>query len=160
MVIAGRDIRDQRPEGVEGRAVAEFLLAFDVFPDEVEGDVAWSFDHDLHVVFPGAFGQFGQGVEFGELCGVVGVGRGSRAQPVAERKRDVVAGEDFTQLVEAGVEEVFLVVCEAPAGHDGSAAGDDAGDPVGGQGHVAQQYAGVDGHVVHALLALFNDGVG
>ncbi len=51
------------------------------------------------------------------------------------------------------------MVRQAPAGHDGAAAGHDAGDPVGRQRHVAQQHAGVDGHVVHALLALFDHGV-
>jgi hypothetical protein len=43
-----------------------------------------TFDHDLDVVGPGPFGQLGQGVEFGELGGVIGIGDGSRAQPVAE----------------------------------------------------------------------------
>ena len=51
------------------------------------------------------------------------------------------------------------MVRQAPAGHDGAAAGDDAGDPVGGQRDVPQQHAGVDGHVVDALLALLDHGV-
>ena len=51
------------------------------------------------------------------------------------------------------------MVGQAPAGHDGPAAGHDAGDPVGRQGHIAQQHPGVDGHVVHALLALLDHGV-
>ena len=51
------------------------------------------------------------------------------------------------------------MVRQAPAGHDGPAAGHDAGDAVGRQRHIPQQHAGVDGHVVHALLALFDHGV-
>ena len=35
----------------------------------------------------------------------------------------------------------------------------DAGDPLDRQRNVAQQHAGVHGHVVHALLALFDHGV-
>lgn len=37
---------------------------------------------------------------------------------------------------------------------DGAAAGDDAGEAVGGERDVAQQHAGVDGEVVHPLLRL------
>ncbi len=51
------------------------------------------------------------------------------------------------------------MVGQAPAGHDRAAAGDDAGDAVGRQRHITQQHTGVDGHVVHALLALLNHGV-
>ena len=40
-----------------------------------------------------------------------------------------------------------------------AAARDDAGDALGGQRHVAQQHAGVDGEVVHALLGLLDQGV-
>ncbi len=48
---------------------------------------------------------------------------------------------------------------QAPRRHDGPAAGHDAGDPLGGQRHIAQQHPGVHGHVVHALLALLDHGV-
>ena len=48
---------------------------------------------------------------------------------------------------------------QAPCGHDRAAAGDDAGDPLGGQRHVSQQYPGVHRHVVDALLALLDHGV-
>jgi len=58
-----------------------------------------------------------------------------------------------------GVEEVFLVVGQAPFGHDGAAAADDAGEAVGGEGHVFEAHPGVDGEVVHALFGLFNEGV-
>ena len=80
-------------------------------------------------------------------------------QPVAEREGDVVAGEDVAQLLEVRVEERLAVVGQAPGRHDRAAAADDAGDPVGGQRHVAQQHPGVHGHVVDALLALLDHGV-
>ena len=57
------------------------------------------------------------------------------------------------------VEEVLGVVGQAPLGHDRAAAGDDAGDALGGHRHVAQAHAGVHGEVVDALLALLDDGV-
>ena len=115
--------------------------------------------HDLHVELPGPLGQFSQGVQFGELRGVVGVRRRARPQAVAQGEGDVVLREDLAQLVEVRVEEVFLVVGQAPAGHDGAAAGHDAGDPVRRERHVPQQHAGVDGHVVHTLFALLDHGV-
>ncbi|MCY1209424.1 hypothetical protein D9M72_210740 [compost metagenome] len=51
------------------------------------------------------------------------------------------------------------MVRQAPLGHDRTATRDDAGDTVGGQRHVAQQHAGVDGEVVHALLGLLDQRV-
>ncbi|MNQ77555.1 hypothetical protein D3C85_924320 [compost metagenome] len=57
------------------------------------------------------------------------------------------------------VEEVLLVVGQAPLGHDAAATGDDAGEALGGHGHVAQQHAGVDGEVIHPLLGLLQQGV-
>src|SRR5208283_3546385 len=62
-------------------------------------------------------------------------------------------------LVEAVVEEALLVVRQAPARHDRAAARDDAGDAPGGQRHVFQPHAGVDGEVVDALLGLLDQGV-
>ena len=51
------------------------------------------------------------------------------------------------------------MMLQTPFGHDRSAPRDDARHAVGGQRHEPQQHAGVDGHVVHALLALFDHGV-
>ena len=51
------------------------------------------------------------------------------------------------------------MVRQAPAGHNRAAARNNSGNSVGGQWHIAQQHARVDGHVINALLALFNNGV-
>jgi hypothetical protein len=48
--------------------------------------VARAFDHHLHVVLPGAAGEFAEGLELGELRLVGGVVQTSRAQRVAERE--------------------------------------------------------------------------
>ena len=74
-------------------------------------------------------------------------------------KRDVVGGHDVADVVPVGVEEIFLVMRETPFGHDAAAARDDAGHAVRGQRHEAQQHAGVNGEVIHALLGLFDEGV-
>ena len=57
------------------------------------------------------------------------------------------------------VEEVLLVVRQAPLRHDRAAARHDAGDALRGQRDVAQQHAGVDGEIVDALLALLDERV-
>ena len=48
---------------------------------------------------------------------------------------------------------------QAPLGHDRAAAADDAGLAVGGERHVGQAHAGVDGEIVDALLALLDQRV-
>ena len=159
MVVTRRDVGGQRPERVERRFVADFELLFHVLADQVHGHVAGTFDHRLHVVFPGDFGEFAEGFEFGELGRVVGVGDRTGAQAVAEREGYVIGLHDFADFLEMRVEETFLVVGQAPLGHDRAAAGDDAGDALGGQRHAAQQHAGMDGEIVDSLLGLFDQGV-
>ena len=58
MVVAGSDVGDQRAERIERSFVAEFDFLFDLLLDLIHGDVAGAFDHHLHVVLPGDFGQF------------------------------------------------------------------------------------------------------
>src|SRR5207248_7799577 len=73
------------------------------------------------------------------------------ALPISQAEADVVSLHDFANFIKVRVEEVFLMVRQAPLGQDGAAARDDAGEAPGGQRHVAQQHAGVDGEIVHAL---------
>ena len=51
------------------------------------------------------------------------------------------------------------MVGEAPLGHDRAAARDDAGDAVGGERHIGEAHASVNGEVVDALLALLDQRV-
>src|SRR4051794_5894765 len=48
---------------------------------------------------------------------------------------------------------------EAPLGHDRAAARHDTGDAVGGEMDVGQSHAGVDGEIIDALFALFDQRV-
>ena len=48
---------------------------------------------------------------------------------------------------------------EAPFGQDAAAARYDAGHAARGERDEAQQHAGVDGEIIHALLRLFDEGV-
>ena len=60
VVVAGRDVDDQRAQGVKGRLVAELHFFFHLQLDLIHGDVAGTFDHDLHVVLPGFFGELAE----------------------------------------------------------------------------------------------------
>ena len=138
VIVAGRDVGRERAERVERRFVAPLELLLHVLLDQVHGDVARAFVHDLHVLFPGALGQLALRFEFGELRFVVGVGDRAGPQAVADGKADVVGGHDLADVVPMRVEETFLVMREAPLGHDRAAAGDDAGHAPRGHRDVAQ----------------------
>ena len=159
MVVARRHIGGEGAEGVERGLVAQGQLLLHILLYQVHGHMAGAFDHGLHIVPPGDFGEFAQGLQLAELGGVVGIGDGAGAQAVAEGEGHIIGLHNLAYLLEAGIEEVLLMMGEAPLGHDGAAAGDDAGDPAGGERHIAQQHAGVDGEVVHPLLGLFDEGV-
>ena len=157
MVVARSDVDDERAKGVERRAVAELDFLIDLLLDLVERHVAGAFDHDLNVVLPGFVGEFAERLEFGELRLVAGVGDAAGAKAVAERIGDVVLLQDLGDVVEALVEEVLFVVVGHPLRQDGAAAADDAGDALGDHRQVLDEDAGVDGHVVDALLRLLFD---
>jgi hypothetical protein len=159
VVVARRDVGGQRAQGVEGRLAAEAQLLVHVELDHVHRHMAGALDHHLHVVLPGDLGQFAQGFQLAHLRRVVGVVDRTGAQAVAEAEGHVVGLHDVADVLEVGVEEVFLVVRQTPLGQDRAAAADDAGHALGGQRHVAQQHAGVDGEVIDALLGLFDQGV-
>ncbi len=104
-------------------------------------------------------GQLAQGLELGELGGVGCVGDAAGPQAVAQAEGDVVLPHDVAQVVEVRVERVFLAVGEHPLGHQRPAARDDPGDAMGRQRDVVAEDAGVDRHVVDALLGLVLDHV-
>ena len=73
VVIARGNIGDQRAQRVEGRIGGPVLLELVVFLNHVERHVPRAFHHDLDVVLPGAPGELTDGLELGELGGVVGI---------------------------------------------------------------------------------------
>ena len=159
MVIARGDVGGEGSERVERGLVAPLQLLVHVLLDHVHRHVAGAFVHDLHAALPGARGEFALRLQFGELGVVIGVGDRAGTEAVADREADVIGGHDVADVVPVGVEEILLVVREAPLGHDRAAAGDDAGDATGGHRDVGQADAGMDGEVVDALLGLFDEGV-
>ena len=100
------------PERVERRLLAQLLFQPHVLDDLVHRDVARALDHHLHAMGFRDLGELAEGAQLGELRLVVGVGDRPGPQPVAERERDVVAGEDLAQLLEVRVEE--RLACGGP----------------------------------------------
>ena len=138
MVVTGGDVGSEWPEGVEGGLVAPLDLLLHVFLNEVQGNVAGAFVHDLAAFFPGAGGEFPLDFELGELGVVVGVGNGAGAQAVTDGEGNVVGGADVADVIPVLVEEAFLLVGDAPFGHDGATTGDNTRHAFGGVGHEAQ----------------------
>ncbi len=90
--------------------------------------MARTLDHHLHILLPGALGQFAQHLQFSKLGRIRGVVEAAGAQAVAQGEGDIVALADIQQLIVVGVEGVFLLMVQHPLGHQGAAAGDDLGD--------------------------------
>jgi hypothetical protein len=119
--------------------------------------VAGALDHDLDVLRPRAAREVAEDVELGELGLVAGVVEAAGTQAVAERDGDVVAAQHVEQLVVVREERVLLVVVEHPLRGEGAAAGDDSGEAAADEGHVLEEDAAVECHVVDALLGLLDD---
>src|SRR5579883_2465665 len=54
------------------------------------------------------------------------------------------------------VQEILLVMCQAPCGQDRAATRDNAGDTPGSERHVGQAYTRMDRKIIHSLLCLLN----
>ena len=134
-------------------------LTLHVLPDLVHRDVSRSFDEGLHVLVPGSGHKFSHRVEFGELGGVVGIRGASRTQSVTKGKGNIVLGDDVADVVEVFVEEGFAVVDKAPFAHDRATAADDAAEAGISEMDIVAADSGMDGEIVHSLLALFDEGV-
>ncbi len=115
------------------------------------------FDHHLNVVVPGLPGQLSQCFQFGELSRIAGVGDGAGPQSIAQGEADIVFLEDLADRVEVLIEQILLVILHHPFSQDRPAAAYDPGDPFGCQRNVLHQHAGVNGHVIDALLGLLLD---
>ena len=105
-------------------------------------------------MLPGFRGQFAQHFQFGELRFVAGIRDATRPQSVAKRKAHVVLLENLADVVKILVQEILLFVMLHPVRHQRAAAAHDSRDPLAHQRHMFAQHAGVNGHVVHALLGL------
>ena len=79
MIVTGRDVGGEWPEGVEGSLMAPLDLLLHVFLNEVQGHVAGTLVHDLTALLPGAGGEFSLDFELGKLGVVVGVSNGAGA---------------------------------------------------------------------------------
>ncbi len=78
VIVAGRDVRNQRAERVERRFIADLELLVDVLFDQVHRNVSRSLDHHLDVMFPGDLRELAERLEFRELGGIVCIGLTSR----------------------------------------------------------------------------------
>ena len=118
MVVARGDVGSQRSERVERSLVTPLKLLGHIFLDHVHGDVAGAFVHDLAAFCPCSGGEFALHFEFAELGLIIGIGHGAGAEAVADGEAHIVGGADVADFIPVGVEEVFLVMGEAPLGHD------------------------------------------
>ena len=84
VIVAGRNIRCERTQCVKWRPVTPVQLFLHILLDHMHGNMARTFDHGLHFMFPGDLRQFTESFQFGKLGFVVGIGEGTRAQSVTQ----------------------------------------------------------------------------
>ena len=159
VVVTGSNVGDQGAEHIEGCFAALLHLLLHVELDLIEGNVAGTLHHHLHVVLPGATGQFTEGVQFSQLSSIRCIVLATGTQRVAKGEGAVVALEDLADVVKPRVERVLTVVIQHPLSQDAAAAADDAGDAAFHLGKVLNQQASVDGLIVDALLTVLLDDV-
>ena len=116
-----------------------------------------AFNHHLHVILPAILVS-------SPVCSSANCASSlaSRMEPDAGRRPATGRHRTrhrFHRSAEVFVEEVFLMVRQAPFGHDRAAARDNTGQTLRRHRHVAQQHARMNGEVVDSLFSLLQQRV-
>ncbi len=138
------------PRGIEWRFVAVLSSSVMLVADHLHWHVSWPSIITCTSYSQSDFGSSPRVCSSGKLRFVVGITNGALTQAVAQRQGDIVRGTDFTDLAEVPVEEVFLMVRQAPFGHDRAAARQ-YGQTLRRHRHAAQQHARMNGEVVDSV---------
>ena len=156
VVVAGGDIGDQRSQHIEGCAHADALLHLHVGGDLIQGHMAGTLHHYLHVVRPCTLGQLAQTHQFLDLAHIGGVSQTAGTAGIAQRDGHIMLGADLADLVKVLVEGVLVAGHAHPRKHQRAAAAHDV--------HLALVLAdlldglagnaAVQGDKVHAVLCV------
>ena len=157
MIVARSDIGNNRSEGVEWCLVALLQLALHVLLDFMHGHMTGTLDKGLHILFPGTNHQLAHGVELGKLGSIVGIGCATRAQTIAQRQGYIVLSHNIADIIKVLIQETLLIMQQAPLAHNATATTHDTAQSAIGQVHVVATDTGMDGKVIHTLLALFDE---
>ena len=159
VVVARRDVRDERSEHVARRVAAEALLELHVRLDLVVRHVARSLDHDLDAALPGAVHELAERDELRELAAVRRVGRAPRAHAIAKADGHIVLLADVEDVIVVLVERVLHLVVQHPARDEGAAAAHDVHDAALAAHALdgAARDAAVQRHEVRAIFCLLLD---
>src|SRR4051794_40374219 len=137
--------------------MTDLHLLINLHLDLIKRNVTRTFDHSLNIIVPGNGGQFTQSLQLRELSFIARVRNRAGTQTVTKRKADVVLAEDLTDIGEALVKKILLVILDHPLGQNGTAPANNTGYAVSRHRDVLDEYAGVNGHVIDALLCLLLD---
>ena len=159
MVITWSNICYDGTEGVERCLVALLQLSLHVFTNLVHGHMSGALDKCLYILIPRACDEFAHGVEFGKLGSIVRVGCTSRSQSVAQRQGHIILSHNVADIIEVLVQETLLIVQQAPLAHDATTTTYYAAQSAIGQMNIVATYAGMDGEIIHTLLALLYERV-
>ena len=154
VVVARKNIRDQRPKHIERRAVAKSSLQFHVVFNLIQRNVTGSLHHHLHALSPRALGEFTNRRKLSKLRRISRVGKTAGTQAIANGKCHVIAAHDGANTLPTFVHHILSVVNQHPLGQQTSAAAHDANQTILDQRQVLLQNARVNGEVINALLGL------
>src|SRR5215469_17182384 len=101
--------------------MAPLQLLVHILLDHLHRDMTRALVHHLDAMFPGSASELTLSVELGELRFVVGVGNRAGAQPVTDRKGDIVRSHDLANFVPMRIEKVLLMMSQTPFRQDGTA---------------------------------------
>ena len=108
VIVARSNIRDQRPQHIKRRALADGLLYFHVGRDLVQGHMTRPFHHHLHVFFPGPLGQFAQTHQLFDLALIRGIRQTARTAGVPQADGHIMFPADFQDLIIVFIKRIFF----------------------------------------------------
>ena len=83
VVVARKDVRDERPKNIERRAMAQRALQFHVEFNLIERHVPRTLNHHLHAHAPSALSQLADRFQFRQLRAVRGISQSAGSKAIA-----------------------------------------------------------------------------
>lgn len=98
-------------------------------------------------------------MQLSKLHFIISILNRTRAQTITQQQQNIISSTDFTNFTEVLIEEIFLIIREAPFHHNQTTTRDNTSQAFHSHQHIAQQYTHIDSKVIHTLLSLFQQHV-
>ncbi len=108
VIVARGDIGHERSQYIERCPVTDGLLHLHIRRDLIHRHMSRSFDHDLHILLPGALRELPKPDQLSDLRCIRRIGKAPRPAGITKRDRHIIFPTDIENLIEVFIKRILL----------------------------------------------------